>query len=192
MFELLDTATAAVSAIEAEVLTSDGVKTVHAPPEAPEGFWSLSLDAPPGPLKVRVTAKNAAGEVVDGWSRDVTVPGGADRLGTPVVYRPASVAQFRALMAGSPVPPSARRRFRRTDRAIVRLPGAPDSGVRAELLNRQGAVLRLLAPSPAPAPRGVQFELPLGGLAQADYVLRFTAPGPGGAAARLLAFTVAP
>jgi hypothetical protein len=115
-------------------------------------------------------------------------------VGTPTVYRPASIRQYRALMSGSEMPPSVTRRFRHTDRAIVRLAlGAnPKAPVDAQLLNHQGIALRTMAVGPAPKPSEVQVELPLGGLAQADYLLRFTVTAASGKTTRLVPFTLAP
>jgi hypothetical protein len=184
-----------VASVEVSVTLADGTSPAVAAREGPAGFWSADLEAPPGRLQMRASVKDAAGQVIDGWSRETTVPpAGADPLGTPIVYRPASVAQFRLLTAGAAVPPTASRRFRRTDRAIVRVPIASGGplDLRAELLNRQGMVLRPLAASPAPVPLAMQVELPLGGLAQADYVVRFTATRGARAWTRVVAFTLGP
>lgn len=185
----------AVASVEVSVTLADGSTPALTAGEGPPGFWSAELQAPPGRLQMRATVRDASGQVIDSWSREATVPpAAADPLGTPVVYRPTSVAQFRLLTAGAAVPPTASRRFRRTDRAIVRLPVASASrlDLRADLLNRQGTVLRSLTPSASPVPRAVQVELPLGGLAQADYLVRFTATQAGQTTTRVVAFTLAP
>lgn len=188
-------ATPPAASVDVSVTLADGTTSTLPAREGPAGFWSAEIQAPPGRLQMRATVKDAAGQVIESWSRDATVPpAGADRLGTPVVYRPTSVAQFRLLKAGADVPPTASRRFRRTDRAIVRLPIASGSllDLRAELLNRQGNVLRPLTPSAAPVPPAVQVELPLGALAQADYLVRFTAKQGALTTTRVMAFTLAP
>ena len=159
-------------------------------------MWAARFVAPPGRLRTRATVKNAAGEEIDSWSHDTIVPAAADgsQVGTPIVYRPASVLQYRALMAGTEIAPSAVRRFRRTDRAVVRLAMGPHlkAPVDVQLLNRLGVPLKTLAATAAPAPAEVQVELPLGSLAFADYVLRFTVTLPGGKTNRLVPFTLAP
>ena len=185
-----------VGAIDLEVTGADGVRSSLTPLEEPAGVWTVRLMAPPGRLRTRATVKNAAGEEIDSWSREITVPPQADtsRLGTPVVYRPVSVLQYRALMAGTGIPPSALRRFRRTDRAVVRMGVRPQVGapVDVQLVNRQGVPLKTMAVTPAPVPGEVQVELPLGSLAFADYVLRFTVTLPSGKVTRLVPFTLAP
>ena len=61
-----------------------------------------------------------------------------------------------------------------------------------QLVNRQGVPLKTMAVTPAPVPGEVQVELPLGSLAFADYVLRFTVTLPSGKMTRLVPFTLAP
>ena len=186
-----------VAVVELDVTGVDGIKTPHAPVEGPAGVWSARFNAAPGRLQLRATVKDTSGSVVDTWSRAIAVPDAADdngQVGTPMVYRPASLVQYRALMAGSEMPPSVTRRFRRTDRALVRLAlGAnPKPPVDVQLLNRQGVPLRTMTVGQAPKPAEVQVELPLGGLAQADYLLRFTVTAASGKTTRLVPFTLTP
>ena len=185
-----------VAGVELEATGRDGIKTLHTPVEGPAGVWSAHFNAAPGGLQLRATVKDTSGAVIDTWSRAIAVPDADDhgQVGTPMVYRPASLVQYRALMAGSEMAPSVTRRFRRTDRALVRLAlGAnPKAPVDVQLLNRQGVPLRTMKVGPAPKPSEVQVELPLGGLAQADYLLRFTVTAAGGKTTRLLPFTLAP
>ncbi len=197
VFETL-TARAAprIGAVELEVTGPDGVKSNPTPLEQSAGVWAARFVAPPGRLRTRATVKNPAGEEIDSWSHDTIVPAAADasQVGTPIVYRPASVAQYRALMAGTEIAPSAVRSFRRTDRTVVRLAmGAHvKAPVDAQLLNRLGVPLKTLAVTSAPAPAEMQVELPLGSLAFADYLLRFIVTLPGGKTTRLVPFTLAP
>ena len=185
-----------VGVVELEVTGPDGAKSYPTPLEEPAGVWAVQFASTAGRLRIRTIVKNAAGEEIDSWSRDTIVPVATDGslVGTPIVYRPASVLQYRALMAGTEIAPSALRRFRRTDRAVVRLAMAADlkAPVDVQLLNRQGVPLKTLAAAAAPAPAEVQVELPLGSLAFADYVLRFIVTLPGGKMTRLVPFTLAP
>jgi VWFA-related protein len=185
-----------VGVVELEVTGPDGVKSNPTPLEEPAGVWAVRFEAPPGRLRTRATVRNTAGEEIDSWSHDTIVPLATDGslVGTPIVYRPASVLQYRALMAGTEIAPSAVRRFRRTDRAVVRLAMAAHlkAPVDVQLLNRQGVPLKTMAAAAAPAPAEVQVELPLGSLAFADYVLRFTVTLSGGKTTRLVPFTLAP
>lgn len=197
IFETIATRTPAprIGAIDLEITGHDGVKSHHSPVEDPAGVWTVRFPTPPGRLRTFATVKNAAGEELDSWSRDTMVPAvNSQQVGAPVVYRAVSVLQYRALMAGTGVAPSAVRRLRRTDRAIVRLSmGAHlQAPVDVQLLNRQGVPLKTLAAARAPVPGQVQVELPLGSLAFADYLLRFTVTLPAGKVNRVVAFSLVP
>jgi VWFA-related protein len=186
-----------IGAIELDATALDGVKTPHVPVEDPPGVWTARFDAPPGRLQLRATVKNATSDVIDSWSRVIVVPDAtadSGQVGTPMVYRPGSIQQYRALMAGSVMAPSVTRRFTRTDRAIVRLALGANlrAPVDAQLLNRQGLPLKTMSVISAPVSDQVQVELPLGSLAQADYLLRFTVTLASGKASRLVPFTLAP
>lgn len=183
-----------VGVVDLEVTGPDGAKSHFTPSEDPKGVWAARFTSPPGRLRTRAIVKSAANEEIDSWSRETVVPADSRLVGTPTVFRPVSVPQYRALMGGADIPPSAIRRFRRTDRAVVRLGmGAHVAApVDVQLLNRQGLPLRTLAATAAPGPGEVQLELPLGNLAFADYVLRFTVTLPGGRTDRLVAFSLVP
>ena len=145
------------------------------------------LDLPAGRTAVRTTVRDESGETLETWSREIDVDADA-AVPTPVLYRISSPAQARALRLGSPMPPSAVRRFRRGERALVRwaVP-AEDTELRAEILNRQGNLVSAVAVT-RPAPGTAQVELPVAGLAQADYILRLSRTG----ALASLAFAVVP
>lgn len=177
------------SSVDIEVTTPDGGKSTATPEPAGEGVWIVRLDLPAGRSAVRATARDASGETLETWQREVEVD--ASVSATPVLYRISTPAHARAFRAGSSLPPSAVRRFRRGERAVVRWAvGAADAEVRAELLNRHGSLVSALAVG-RPAPDVAQVELPVAGLAQSDYVLRLSRRGPASATATL-AFAVVP
>jgi VWFA-related protein len=190
VYEALNTAGAARPAsVDIEVTTPDGAKSTTTPEPAGEGMWIVRLDLPAGRSAVRATARDASGETLETWQREIEV--GANVSATPVLYRISSPAHARAFRTGSTLPPSAVRRFRRGDRAVVRWTvGAADAEVRAELLNRQGGLVSALAVG-RPAPDVAQIELPVAGLAQSDYVLRLSRRGPERVTATL-AFAIVP
>lgn len=190
VYEALDTPGAVRPAsVEMELTTPDGAKSTTRPEPAGEGVWIARLDLPAGRSAVRATARDASGETLETWQREIDVGAGASA--TPVLYRLSSPAQVRAFRTRSSLPPSAVRRFRRGERAVVRWAvGAADAEVRAELLNRQGAFVSALAVG-RPTPDVAQVELPVAGLAQSDYVLRLSRRGPESATATL-AFAIVP
>jgi VWFA-related protein len=190
VYEALNSPGAARPAsVDIEVTTPDGAKSATTPERAGEGVWIVRLDLPEGRSMVRATARDASGETLETWQREIEVD--ADASATPVLYRISTPAHARAFRAGSSLPPSAVRRFRRGERAVVRWTvGAANAEVRAELLNRQGGLVSALAVG-RPAPDVAQVELPVAGLAQSDYVLRLSRRGPESATAAL-AFAIVP
>jgi VWFA-related protein len=163
----------------------------------PPSRWIATFDAPPGTTTVTVTAEDASGEVVEQLTRKVEVPpaDAADAaIGTPLVYRPSTPAAHRAIAAGGDAIPSAVRRFRRTERVLVRLPVADAvvvSEVRAELVNGLGEFLTDLPMSRLPGALP-QLELPLGSLALAQYLVRLSVTVDGQVASQLVSFEVIP
>jgi VWFA-related protein len=184
-----------VGVIEIEMTWPGGTKTTHAAARDGDG-WMLRLQTSPGTVRARVVVQDTAGETLDTWVRELLVPGASDTagmVGTPAVYRATNVLQYRALAAGTPVLPTAVRRFRRTDRAIVRLPITADGApVDVQLLNMLGVPLRTLPAVAAPVPAAVQVEVPLGNLAQADYLVRFLVTSGTARTSRLVPFTLTP
>ena len=185
----------AIGVIEIDVTAADGAKALYVPTREAGGAWTLKFSSPPGAVKTRVVVKDTDGQVIDTWARDLQVPNGdlSPSIGTPEVFRAASVVQYRALASGAPVAPTPVRKFRRTDRAIVRLPLRADRvPVDVQLLNRQGVPLQTLRAVQAPVPDAVQVEVPLGNLAQADYLLRFLVGIGQARTSRVVPFTLAP
>jgi VWFA-related protein len=155
----------------------------------PVTIASGSADAPkvasfalePGPMALRFTARDAAGDTLDRWLQPQEVPDLDDAplvLATPRFFRARSPFEFRALGSDPSPTPAAARRFRRTDRVLVEVhvvtaPGAT-ADVTADLLNADG---QALVPLPVPALEDGQarFELPVSSLAQSTYILRVRA-----------------
>ena len=186
--------TPAASSVDVELITPDGNKVTRRPEGTGRGLWVDHIELPKGRTTVRTTVRDGKGDTIDSWSREIVLDDAASTASTPALYRITAPAQARALREGAAVTPSAVRRLRRTERAIVRWtllePGDANT-IEAEIANRQGArVSRLTVARPVP---GIaQVELPLAGLAQADYVLRLTEPRPAGAVSATLAFAIVP
>jgi hypothetical protein len=186
-------ASARGSSVEVEVTLPDGGKQMRQPEASGGGVWTDRLELPKGRTLVRATVRDTAGETIDTWSREIVVDE-SSIASTPALYRITAPAQARALREGAPVMPSAVRRLRRTERAIVRWtlvePGEA-ARVEAEITNRQGARVSRLTIS-QPSPQVAQVELPLAGLAQAEYVLRLTQTRTSGPVTATLAFAIVP
>jgi hypothetical protein len=146
---------------------------------------------------VRITVRDAQGEVLDEWRREVHVPQDGHvtaRVGTPLTYRANIRSAEQPRPPGEGAVPTADRRFRRTDRVIVTLPVAsasPPSGVRADLVNGRGQTL-LVLPVARHADRTWRLELPLPSLAPASYVLRLVATFDDTTVSRVLPFVLVP
>jgi VWFA-related protein len=161
------------------------------PPRAPA---SVTFDADPGPLQLRIAVTGEKGETLDTDVRDVKVPdltGVQIALSTPSVYRSANAREFQAL-AANPLPvPTASREFRRTERLIVRFdayaPGTDVPVVSARVLNRAGNGMADL-PVRAPQAPGTfyQLDLPLAGFAAGEYLIEVKAKGVEGEATELV------
>ena len=182
------------NSVDLEVTMPDGGKHTRQPETSGSGVWVDRLVLPKGRTVVRATVRDGKGETVDTWSREIVVDESTSLASTPVLYRLTAPAQARALREGAAVMPSAVRKLRRTERAIVRwtlAEPAETARVEAEITNRQGArVSRLTVSHPSPAI--AQVELPLGGIAQAEYVLRLTQARTSGAVTAALAFAIVP
>lgn len=188
---------AAVGSVTIEVLgEGDRDLGTYEAARAEEDVWLARFEAGHDARRIRIAVADSGGEKLDAWFRPLEVsPRDGGAIGTPLVFRPRTVAAWRELLAGGEMVPEVDRRFRRTDRVVVRLPvtgEAAASGVEAELVNRQGETLLRL---PVETPGGrvdPQVELPIANLAQADYVLRLTATANGTRIARLVPFAVVP
>ena len=188
-----------IGGFTAELLSEDGgvTETFVASHLEADGRWITRFRATPGLRQVRLTVVDASGETLDTWKRKLHVPVAGDasaHLGTPVVYRPRTPAEYRALKSGADGPPAIDRHFRHADRVLVRLPlstGSESLEVRAELVNGHGQTLMAL-PVERRAGGTPQIELPVSSLGHSAYVLRLTATVDGVATSRLLPFAVVP
>lgn len=149
----------------------------------------------PGVQALRVTVRDGKGETLDRWTQSLPIPEPESPVvfvGTPMVFRTRTAAEFRALRTQASPTPSASRRFRRTDRLRIDVPLGP-SEVPAEvvvrLTNSQGQGLATL-----PSTRGergrIRIDLPLASLAPSTYTIRIEARVEDTTAVQVVAFTV--
>jgi VWFA-related protein len=156
------------------------------------------LALPPGKTILRLTSYDLAGEVLDRWTQDISVPDLSSpplALATPRFLLARSAFELRALQTAKDAVPAASRRLRKTDRLLVELEAysagsAPELTV--ELLNQKGESLVTL-PVPAPAGGGKpRLEIPLQLLAPATYLLKVTAKTAEGQVEQHAPFRIVP
>lgn len=158
-------------------------------PAAAQGGASVSFDAPPGRLRLRMAVEGESGDgaPLDTEERDLTVPDLTSTdvtLGTPRLFVARNAREFQQIKADPSPTPAAAREFRRTQRLLVRVdafgrPGSPVT-VTARLLNRQGqpmADVPVAASESAGEPYVV--DLPLASLAAGEYLLELSAAAEG-------------
>jgi VWFA-related protein len=168
--------------------------TEGSPPAAPRGPASVTFDADPGPLQLRVAVAGEKGETLDADVRDLKVPDLTRVeviLSTPTVFRSANAREFRALVASPSPVPTASREFRRAERLLVRFevyaPGAEVPVVTARVLNRVGSGMADLTVGAPQAPSAFyQLDLPLAGFAAGEYLIEVKAKGAEGEAKELV------
>src|SRR4051812_370852 len=148
-------------------------------------------------LQLAFTVLSADGEVLDREARTInaaSMTGGALLFSTPIVYRPTTSAQIRAMQDLTPVAAiRADREFVRTERVFVRasLAGAASATatVTARLLDRRGATLVSLPVAPLAAAADIwQIELPLGSLGTGEYAIALDAESGNNSARTLTPF----
>ena len=154
-----------------------------------------TIEAVPGPLTLRLTAKATDGSVVDQWREKVLVPSmaGEVALATPRFYRARTAFELRALEANASPAPAASRGFRTTERVLVEIEpfSANPATLTAELLNQDGKVLVSLPVPPLTNGR-TRLALPLSSLARSTYVLRIVAKSGEHEARQLVPFQIVP
>ena len=177
---------------------ADGPTRTIAPVSAPDGERQATFDLTPGArTTLRFTAESAEGAVVDQWHQGVDVPkltGAPVALGTPRFLRARSAFEARALARGEEPPPTASRRFRKTDRVVVDVETYAEGDaatLTAFLLNGRGERLTQLDASPLGNGRA-RFVLPLSSVALGTYVLRLQARAGEHDAYQRSAFRVVP
>jgi hypothetical protein len=156
---------------------------------------SVSFDAVPGTVQLRVAVENGAADVLDSEVRELAVPDlTAPRvvLSTPAVYRSRTLRDFQQLKTDPRAMPTATREFTRAERMFIRVhaygPGAPT--VKSRLLNRTGQSITDLAPSGAGADGVADIDVSLTALPPGEYLVEITADAGGESAQELVGFRI--
>ena len=161
---------------------------------APGG--SVTFDAPPGQLQMRLRVEGEQGQVLDSATRELTVPDYTQvqvSLGTPRIYRARTARDIQLIRSDPETAPTVDREFSRTERLLIRVdgyaPGGTTPTVSGRLLNRSGSSM---ADIPFTSAGGATFEaeLPLSALAAGEYLLEFNASTESGKAQDTIAFRI--
>ena len=168
---------------------------VDKPAAVPVG-GSVTFDAPPGQLQMRLTVEGENGEVLDSSIRELTVPDYTQvqvSLGTPRLYRARTARDVNVIRATPGAVPTVDREFSRAERLLIRIDGYAPGGVTptvtGRLLNRSGSPMADL-PFKALGDGTFESELPLSSLAAGEYLIEFNASTESGKAQDTIAFRV--
>ena len=160
---------------------------------------SISFEAPPGKMQLRLAVESAGADVLDSEMREVTVPDltAPDvALATPEVFRARTVREFQQLKADPKAIPTAAREFSRSERVFVRIStygiGAAAPTITVRLLNRAGQAMADLpvAPGPDGNENSRDVDLTLSSLPPGEYLVEVTASGPTAPAQELIGFRI--
>jgi VWFA-related protein len=184
-------------AAQAPAAPAAGVATTAGTaPAALPGASSISFEAPPGQLQLRITVEGARGQVIDSTTRELTLPDFTRvevSFGTARVFRGRTVRELANIKSNAAAIPTADREFSRTERLLLRTdaytPGGAAPEVTARLLNRSGNKMADLPLQISPA-GAVELELPLASLPVGDYLIELNAKAPSGSAQELVAFKI--
>jgi VWFA-related protein len=165
-----------VTSVELIAAAPDGETYYKGPLKAS----SVSFDAPPGKLQLRLAvAGGANGAQLDNDDREFIVPDLTTHeliLTTPRVHVARTGRDYQALMKDPAALPTANREFRRTERLIVRLapiaPAGTTLNVTSRLLNKQG---QKMVDLPVTAGDPYMVDLPLSSLPPGEYLLEISA-----------------
>jgi hypothetical protein len=155
----------------------------------------VSFDVPPSRLRLRMSITDSARREIDTDVRDLLIRDlrTGVSIGTPEVLRARTARELRAIAEDVSAIPVAAREFSRTERLIVRFPVYVPEGQQrqatARLLNRSGQPMRALDLRTISDGRE-ELELPLAGLASAEYQLELSAQSAAGQAREVLTFRV--
>jgi VWFA-related protein len=150
-------------------------------PAAAGSGGSVSFDAPPGKLDVRMTIEGEGTGTLDTEERTIDVPDLSAPeviITTPKVWVSRSGRDLAAINSAAPPNPAITREFRRTERLIIRFnalaPGTVPAKVTAQLLNQQGTKM-----ADIPVKNDNEIDLSLANLAAGQYLLEITANAEG-------------
>jgi hypothetical protein len=150
------------------------------PPRAPS---SITFEAKPGTVQLRLSVEGASAGVIDSETRELVIPdltATQAALGTPALFRARTPRELQQLKDDPQAVPATMREFSRMDRIFVRVAayGAGAPAVSAHLLNRAGNPMSELTVTPPVAPAtDSTIDVPISGLAPGEYIIELKATG---------------
>jgi len=159
---------------------------------------SLTFEAPPGKLELRMTVEGAGGGVLDQEIRNITIPdltSTRPALSTPRVYAARTPREVQAIAGNAAAVPPANREFSRTMRLLIRFdsygPGNEVPVPTAALLNSNGQKFTDVPVTTAAAGGTHQIDMSLATIPAGEYVIEITTKSASGETAKeLVAFRV--
>ena len=159
---------------------------------------SLTFDAAPGKLELRMTVEGAGGGVLDQEIRTITIPdltAARPAISTPRVYAVRTPRELQAIAGNAAAVPPANREFSRTMRLLIRFdsygPGNEVPVPTAALLNNNGQKFTDVPVTAATAGGTHQIDMSLATIPPGEYVIEITTTGATGETAKeLVAFRV--
>lgn len=171
--------------------------TVPAAGNGTRASGHVTFDAPPGPLRVRVTPENASGLRIDVDEAALDVPdftSTGPQLTTPFLYRGRTARDLQLIRQAPGAAPVVNTVFGRAERLLLRF-GAYGAGgippaVTLRLLNQNGDQLAAL-PAPVASSAGLyESELAFGSFPPGEYIVEIAAEQGGDQVKRLVAVRV--
>jgi hypothetical protein len=159
---------------------------------------SLTFEAPPGKLELRMTVEGAGGGVLDQEIRNITIPdltAARPAISTPRVYAVRTPRELQAIAGNATAVPPANREFSRTMRLLIRFdsygPGNDVPVPTAALLNSNGQKFTDVPVAAATAGGTHQIDMSLATIPPGEYVIEITTKSATGETAKeLVAFRV--
>lgn len=166
------------------------------PAAAPRTAGIVKFNAPPGRVRLHMSAETAKNVRVDADDRNVEVPdytAPGPVITEPVVFRGRTARDIQLLRAATAPVPTAARSFSRTERILVRFQAYGPSGqtpvITLRLLNAQGDNMAAL-PAPTATPGGFEADLGLAPLPAGDFLIEISAQVGGEQVRKLLAIRI--
>lgn len=147
---------------------------------APRTAGIVKFDAPPGRVRLHMSAETEKNVRVDADDRNVEVPdytAPGPVITDPIVFRGRTARDIQILRAAAAPIPTAARTFSRTERILVRFQAFGSTGqpptATMRLLNSQGDNMAAL-PAPIVTPGGYEADLGLAPLPSGDYLIEIS------------------